>query len=273
MNQAPPPGRPAPPPTRAAAPAPARPLPPRTPAPTPAPLPPRAAPPPATVASLSGAESSLAFPLPGKPATAKRATGATAESAANAVADQPATETAFFGLPACGRRFAFILDKSGSMDGPRWARCTRELAVALQALPPEAEFVLVLFSEGILEPPGAGGWTRATAQRVAATLAWVGSITPAGGTYPKPAFERVFSLGARPDAVYFLTDGELFGFTPGDCAQIRKGRGGFFRWLFSKPDPDAPQTVINTIALGNDANTGALQAMAAEAGGSCVQVT
>ena len=180
--------------------------------------------------------------------------------------------TSFFGQTAQGQRFAFILDMSGSMQGQRWARCTRELGAALAALPPTAEFVLVLFSQGLLEPPGAGGWIPALPERVASTLAWIDTIKPAGGTYPKPAFERVFSLGARPDVIYFLTDGELSGFTPRDCARIRKRKGGLLHWLFSKPDPDARETVINTVALGNDIDSAALQSMAAEAGGAFVQV-
>lgn len=255
-----PPGRFAPPPQRPKT-APRRPA--TAPAQTPAPT--------AAVPPAAARPAGITFPPPPKVA-AGQAIRTQATPPATAEAEKVIANTRFFGQTARGQRFAFILDMSGSMQGQRWARCARELAMALEALPPNAEFVLVLFSQGLLEPPGAHGWIRAQPERVATTLAWVDTIKPAGGTYPKPAFERVFSLGARPDVVYFLTDGELSGFTPRDCARIRKRKGGMLRWLFSKPEPDAPETVVNTIALGNDADSLALQSMAAEAGGAFVQV-
>lgn len=258
-----PPGRFTAPPQRAKA-APQRPA--STPAKAPAPT---ATVPPADTAATR--PSKHVFPPPPKVAVGQairtQAAPATADEAGKVIAS-----TSFFGRTSQGRRFAFILDMSGSMQGQRWARCTRELGAALAALPPTAEFVLVLFSQGLLEPPGGGGWTPALPERVATTLAWVDTVQPAGGTYPQPAFKRVFSLGARPDVVYFLTDGELSGFTPRDCARMRRRKGGLLHWLFSKPDPDARETVINTVALGNDIDSAALQSMAAEAGGAFVQV-
>lgn len=214
----------------------------------------------------------------GKAAQKQAAQGATAAEEASEAAPDVVAQTAFFGRPAVGSRFAFILDMSGSMVGQRWATCTRELGNALTALPPDAEFFVVLFAARIAEPPGQRGWTKAAPERVAATLAWIGSIRPDGGTYPKQAFERVFSLGGRPDAVYFLTDGVIEGFTPRDCSRLRKRGtssllGSGLSWLFSRPGQDDSSAVINTIALDDDASPGPLQKMAEESGGAFVQVS
>lgn len=194
---------------------------------------------------------------------------------------QGGSQTAFFGQAAIGRRFAFILDKSGSMSGQRWHTCTQELIAALNALSGDAEFFVVLFSSGILEPPGQNGWIEANAANTAAVINWVSGIHPDGGTEPAPAFERVFSLSNKADAIYFLTDGELFGFSAADCKRIRdtggNSSGGFFKSLgkmFSpRRDQDDWDPVINTISLDDDASASELQKMAEESGGSYVHMS
>jgi hypothetical protein len=197
--------------------------------------------------------------------------------------------TAFCGQQATGQRFAFILDMSGSMVGARWALCTRELKSALDGLvrarlddasfviEKPLEFFVVLFSSELAEPPSQAGWTSVDQSSITEVLAWVARIHPNGGTFPRPAFEKVFSLPSPPDVVYFLTDGELFGFTPPDCARLRlattssgtaSGLGKFFSF-----GDDSPSTVINTIALDDDVSASALQEIAAESGGQYVHVS
>jgi hypothetical protein len=190
-----------------------------------------------------------------------------------------AASTAFFGQQASGRRFAFILDMSGSMAGTRWATCTRELISSLQALTSQAEFFVVLFSSGVAEPPGQSGWREASADNIASVIDWVSNIHPDGGTYPKPAFQRVFSLGGKPDAVYFLTDGELYDFDASDCARLREG-GSTSLWgslakffSFSSRDDEDTGTVINTISLDDRSSGRALETMAEESGGQYVHIS
>jgi Mg-chelatase subunit ChlD len=157
----------------------------------------------------------------------------------------------FFAQEAVGQRFAFILDMSGSMRGTRWAACSRELAQALRAMPEDVEFFVVLFSTGLREPPEQGGWMKAERNNVERTVEWVDGIGPGGGTDPRPAFERVFGLPDVPDVVYFLTDGEVEGFTPDACAALRG----------SHP------TIINTISLESQASVATLEAIATDSGG------
>lgn len=52
---------------------------------------------------------------------------------------------AFYGVKATGRRFVFVTDCSGSMNGPPLQRLKRQLREAIAALPPRAEFYIVFF--------------------------------------------------------------------------------------------------------------------------------
>jgi hypothetical protein len=142
------------------------------------------------------------------------------------------------------------------MEGQRWAACTRELEQALRALPERVEFFIILFSGHEHEPPGQTGWVRAEPARVNDVIAWLATIRPSGGTEPAESFRRVFSLPHPPDIVYFLTDGELQGFGPADCAALR----------------GTAETIVNTIALENQQSAEALEAMAADSGGQYVHV-
>lgn len=210
----------------------------------------------------------------------KRTPVLTKEEAQQAAREQGKVATAFFGQHAIGRRFAFILDMSGSMSGSCWERCVQELTASLSNLPEDVEFCVVLFSSELAEPPGQSGWMLARHDTVKNVIFWLNKMRPDGGTYPAPAFDRVFSFRGRPDVVYFLTDGVLEGFTPADCARVRRSSttsklGSAVRSLgklfsFSGADPE-PDTIVNTIAL-DDASTPALQQMAAESGGEFVHV-
>jgi len=162
----------------------------------------------------------------------------------------------FFGQEAVGQRFAFILDRSGSMSGSRWNACTRELEQALRTMPGHAEFFVVLFSQGHVQPPGQSEWTRADRDHVDSVVRWVKSVHPSGGTYPASAFQLVFGLNWSPDVVYFLTDGEIDGFTPAMCAGLR----------------GSAATIVNTIALENGAGAEVLKGIAGVAGGQFVHV-
>ena len=79
----------------------------------------------------------------------------------------------FFGQEAVGQRFAFILDRSGSMSGRRWEACVKQLVRALRALPEHVEFFVVLFSSRDVEPRGQSGWMRAERGRVEDVIGWI----------------------------------------------------------------------------------------------------
>jgi hypothetical protein len=122
------------------------------------------------------------------------------------------------------------------MDGSRWTACRQQLEAALRAMPGHVEFVVVLFSSRLTEPPGQTGWMRAESGAVERVLGWRSHIHPSGGMDPGPAFDRVFSESNAPDVIYFLTDGDIGDFSPERCAHLRGGAS----------------TIVNTIALESE---------------------
>ena len=168
-----------------------------------------------------------------------------------------ATTAQFFGHQSVGQRFAFVLDTSGSMYGPRWAACRSELERALNDLPDTAEFYVVLFSHGAYELPDFSQGTTATRARVLDAILGVRKIRPGGGTSPSPALERVFSLPDPPDVIYFLTDGEIGGPIADDCARLR----------------GSALTIIHTISLDSRAGAETLQRIATESGGHYTHIS
>lgn len=165
-----------------------------------------------------------------------------------------AAGTSFFGVSSSGTRFAYIVDRSGSMgDGTKMAVAKRELASSIQGLPDYAQFYVVMFSSGIMMPHFQDDWMRAKATTVARMVRWLNTeVDPSGGTEPRGAFQQVFSLETRPDVIFFLTDGEISNFTADEVAALnRRGK----------------RVVINTIAFGDPTSQDLLKAIASQSGG------
>ncbi len=161
--------------------------------------------------------------------------------------------TSFFGVSSRGSRFAYIVDVSGSMGQQRKIHIAmRELARSISELPDYAYFYVVLFSTDAQEPPIQKGWTRARPSTVRKFVRWFGQVSPRGGTNPRPAFDRVFSLEVRPDVIFFMTDGQITNFGA-DELPSKKSRG--------------KNVIINTIAFGDPASQDLLRAIARQTGG------
>lgn len=121
----------------------------------------------------------------------------------------------FFGLEAKGRRFAYIVDVSGSMNQrvtqsrTRWDQTRAELTRSIRALEPDAEFHVQLFSSDSASLFGVRVWSRANAVNKRLAADGLLTVDPDGGTEPLGGFETVFALDPRPDAIYFMSDGEV----------------------------------------------------------------
>ena len=165
-----------------------------------------------------------------------------------------AAGTSFFGVSSSGTRFAYIVDKSGSMsEGRKMLVAKDQLRRSIESLPDYAHFFVVLFSNGITVPNFQDDWMRAKPTTVARVIRWLNSeVDPGGGTEPRTAFQRVFALEVRPDVIFFLTDGEITGFTAEEIAAMN-ARG--------------KRVVINTIAFGDPTSQSLLKAVAAQSGG------
>lgn len=122
----------------------------------------------------------------------------------------------FFGVEARGTRFAYIVDVSGSMDiGVGVGELKRidvlktELGKSLAALLENAYFFVALFSTEAKPLGGRAEWIASTDAGKAWAKRTVPLIVAEGATEPLNAFKMVFRLRPKPDAIYFMTDGEF----------------------------------------------------------------
>lgn len=167
----------------------------------------------------------------------------------------------FFGLEAKGRRFAYIVDISGSMNQgyseglSRWDQTRRELMRSLRSLDVDAEFHVQLYASGSLSLFGVAAWSQSTPMNKRLSTDALARINPDGGTNPMPAFQSVFALDPRPDAIYYMSDGEVS--DPGELAATIRSLNGRRRVpvhciLFGElGNPDAQQraeTMLRNIA-------------------------
>lgn len=119
--------------------------------------------------------------------------------------------TTFFGLKARGTRFGYVIDKSGSMahDG-RWTRLADELLSSLRELPESASFSIAFYDTSARAfPQASDGWERARKSGIDRFLRWARNVGPGGGTEPIFGFNHLLSLDVPPDAIFFMTDGEI----------------------------------------------------------------
>lgn len=114
----------------------------------------------------------------------------------------------FFGVEARGSRFAYIVDVSGSMEGDRLSALKRALLASIGGLYEQAHFTVVLFSSDAVALTG-NRWVPATERAKKEIEKDIRAMRAFGGTNPLPAFEIVFAMRPRPDAIYFMTDGQF----------------------------------------------------------------
>lgn len=121
----------------------------------------------------------------------------------------------FFGLEAKGRRFAYIVDVSGSMKATddqgrsRWELTRAELVRSIAGLEGDSEFHVQLFASGSVSLFGVQAWSKSTPMNKRLGTDALRLVAPGGGTEPGDAFVAVFGLDPEPDAIYYMTDGEV----------------------------------------------------------------
>ena len=114
----------------------------------------------------------------------------------------------FFGVEARGTRFVYIVDISGSMADERLTALRQALGASIDGLLEHTQFAIVLYnSDAYLLTTR--GWVPATDKSKRDVKRDLRGIQATGGTNPIPAFEIVFAMKPRPDAIYFMTDGEF----------------------------------------------------------------
>lgn len=132
-------------------------------------------------------------------------------------------ETTFFGLRGTGRRFAYVVDCSGSMQGAPLIRATEELIASIEKLPPYVEFQIVFFDDLAYEFP-VSGFKDASKKSKEEAARFIDSIRGGGGTNVKLGMQTTLSLRQKPDTVFLLTDGAFESDTPAFIKTLNKDK-------------------------------------------------
>lgn len=116
----------------------------------------------------------------------------------------------FFGVEARGSRFAYVVDVSGSMGvGGKIQALKKELSRSIGALEENTSFSIALYSGSAWLLGQRKGWVNASISGKKWAGKHIREIIPNGGTNPLPAFEILFQMSPKPEAIYFMTDGEF----------------------------------------------------------------
>lgn len=169
--------------------------------------------------------------------------------------------TSFFGLEARGSRIVYIVDVSGSMyTDNRLQTLQQQLIASINELPEHGHFCVITFQSMSRSLMGRG-WTPATRANKSAAQAEINNLMASGGTVPGPAFHGAFELSPRPDAIYFMTDGEFQQFEQELVGDIEN-------WNRQARRP----TPVYCITFGTDVAKQVMQRIAERSGGSYAHV-
>lgn len=110
----------------------------------------------------------------------------------------------YYGISIHARRLVFVLDISSSMMGPRIAAAKRELISAINALPADTSFGIVVFNHMV--STWQSNLVQANGANKLAAVRFVAALQASGMTAAYDALQ----MGLRFDveSIYFLTDGE-----------------------------------------------------------------
>lgn len=132
-------------------------------------------------------------------------------------------EASFFGLKATGKRFAFVVDRSGSMQGLPLKRAVDELKKTLRLLPERVEVHVVFFDDFAMASPL--GYAPLTTRNRGKLNRWIDQVSAGGGTNVNVGMDEAFSEAPLPDAVFLLTDGNFHQDVPPHIRDLnKKGR-------------------------------------------------
>ncbi len=118
---------------------------------------------------------------------------------------QAATE--FFGIGGYGQTFVYVVDASGSMNQRgKFDRACYELLQSIEQLASDQRYYVIFYNDSAY-PMNADEPVFAIEKELSRTVRWVNDAVADGGTFPLPAL--LVALSLRPDAIYFLSDGQF----------------------------------------------------------------
>lgn len=117
----------------------------------------------------------------------------------------------YYGIPIHAKRLVFVIDCSSSMldrtyHGTRISEAKRELLAAINALPSDAEFTIIMFNETIR--PWRTELIVATDENKAKAHQFVAGLVPAQATNTYEALREAIYLDSSLEAVFLLSDGK-----------------------------------------------------------------
>jgi Mg-chelatase subunit ChlD len=134
-------------------------------------------------------------------------------------------ESEFFGIQAKGKKFVYVVDCSGSMNGQRFDEARAELLESVSGLGEDQSFFVYLFnnqSYAMYSPDIASAMTPATTPNIAKLERWVSGRQAGGGTEPLDALTQAIDM--RPDAIYLLTDGQFSAAVVGEIQKRNRNK-------------------------------------------------
>lgn len=153
----------------------------------------------------------------------------------------------FFGVRAAGRKFVYVVDASGSMEGRRFRRARYELTNSIRKLRSHQQFYVIFYNYDAHTMP-MSELVPASKDNLEKVREWIRQFRPVGPTFPGNALHKALEL--EPDAIYFLSDGMF------DADVIEATRRA-----------NASKIAIHTICFEDRIGEPVLQVLAAQNGG------
>lgn len=136
--------------------------------------------------------------------------------------------TSLFGITDAGRRFVYVLDRSGSMSDYGAIRVAKsELMSSLERLDATQQFQVIFYSNApvLLEPRNARSeMFRGIDTHRLEVRRQAGAIEPDGGTRHLQALKMALKL--NPDVIFFLTDAAEPELTSAELADVKQRNNG-----------------------------------------------
>jgi hypothetical protein len=108
------------------------------------------------------------------------------------------------------------------MQGPKLRALKIELEESIGSLAEQTQFFVAFFSTETNPMGGRTRWTRSDSKGKEWSKDRTNEVNAFGGTNPLPAFQLVFDLVPRPDAIYFMTDGLFDAEVASEVAKMNK---------------------------------------------------
>jgi len=163
--------------------------------------------------------------------------------------------TEFFGIGGYGQAFVYVVDCSDSMNEyGKFDRARYELLRSIEQLSINQRYFVIFFND-VAHPMEGGQLLPATGEQLARTIEWVNYAQAHGGTNPLPAL--LYALSLRPDAVYFLSDGQ---FNPSAIRVLRHQNR-------TNPRVGRKRVPIHTVAFVDRSTQALMRTIARDSGG------